>query len=420
MNGSDDDVSEDEMVGQQETGSGSGSSSSSSSGSSSEADDKTDSESSSSEEEVKSPVKKRRTQKTRKTKGKGKSKGPSQAEIEARNERILAEKKEHLKIEGQRLIKQLMETIRAKYGAEMKMGTTPKEAVCLQKYGNFFVKTISSQLTYFENFFNKNLKNLLNLHGSDRFLRRDNLIIKYELSREKVFDCPEDREDALRKIEPCRIYLSNIYNMAYDLCRAAEEKQSKQLELDETFIAKDPNLIRPDIIKLHLSRICFYIATDETHKEKLARIVTHFEEILEMPVRTAANYRKPSQPGQEEGMLKRLTRTLNNAIVERGGSSIPFLEKFDETQAGDLVENLVKAEGTQKVINGLMDALSGKGNIEQVAGTLLSTFAGEETKNNLMNQFKNSDLMSAFTAGTGSPESTNSAVPLAQPEEVDF
>src|SRR3989338_4112537 len=147
------------------------------------------------------------------------------------------------------LVKQAQETIQARYGMTMELGDARPELTCLNRYINIYNNMVPEEhYCYFETLYNRNRSAILNCVKDDRWIRTGRLLIQFG----------EGMKGMERKCELIRIMLSDIFLIACDL----QDSAIKSLDvIDEAFAqaAGGKDLIRPQILLLHLTRIFYHL-----------------------------------------------------------------------------------------------------------------------------------------------------------------
>ena len=160
-------------------------------------------------------------------------------------------------------------------------------------------------------------------------------------------------------VEKCRmirIMLSDIYKMAADLKAKAE----KSLDgIDEKFVKEiaGRDLIRTDILLLHLMRI-FYYLNDGTDKQQLGEIVTHIENDLGVTSKIQVVEESKGTP------IKGLSSIFNLAIdlMKKMGVEPPTgVKQPTEEELGSVLSNVFGDKSTQSAIQTLFSGLQNNG-----------------------------------------------------------
>lgn len=243
-------------------------------------------------------------------------------------------------------VKQAQETIINRYGMSIELGNIRPELVCLNKYLNVYNSMDPSEhFCYFEMLYKRKRDEILNCLKDDSWIRRGNIIIQFG---EGIKGSKKIEE----KLKQVRIMVSDIFKIAYELQKQAE----KSLDgIDEKFaqdvIGKD--LIRPNILLLHLMRI-FYYLTEGSDKEQIGLIVTQLEADLGVTKRTVEN--KEVQPS---GGLSSLF-TLATSMMEKMGYKPPQnMKPPTESEISAVINTVFNNESTQNAIQNMLSSLQG-------------------------------------------------------------
>lgn len=210
---------------------------------------------------------------------------------------------------------------------------------------------------YFENIYNRRRREILNSHQDDRWLRKDRIVIQFG-------DGIKGMEEKTKQI---RIMLSDIFLIACELQASAE----KSLDgIDEQFSqgAGGKDLIRPNILLLHLMRI-FYHLNDSQDKKQLGIIVTQLEKDLGVANKTVGSEpwnSKQSQNTQESnkqnnngGGLSGLFNLATNMMEKMGYTPPNGMKAPTEDEISSVINTVFNNETTQNAIQGMFKSLQG-------------------------------------------------------------
>lgn len=267
-------------------------------------------------------------------------------------------KKSSFDREFRSFVKQALETINARYGTSIEIGQIRSEQVCLNRYFNIYnAMKPEEHFEYFETLYNQNRQAILNMRTDDRWIKKGKLVIQFG---QGLKDLPE-------RCKQIRIMLSDIYLIACDL-----QTQSEKLldGLDEK-LASDvggKNLIRPNILMLHLFRI-FYILNDSLDKEILGKIVTEMENELGVQKKTVGQepWTNPVNqlstlgngvPGTNTGISSIFTMATN-MMTKLGYTPPEGITPPSEAEISNVISNVFNNETTQNTIQGMFSSLQG-------------------------------------------------------------
>ena len=257
------------------------------------------------------------------------------------------------------LIKQAQETIQARYGMSIELGDTRPELVCLNRYLNIYNNMQPQEhYCYFETLFNRNRTPILNCLKDDRWIRTGRQVIQFG----------EGIKGMAEKCKQIRIMLSDIFLIACDLQSQAE----KALDgIDEKYAqsAGGKDLIRPNILLLHLIRI-FYHLNDGTDKELLGAILTQLENDLGVTKKTvgsepwitpsaAITAAGPSIPSAAGSGLSGLFTMATSMMKKMGYEPPPGMKPPSEQEISTVIGTVFNNETTQTAIQSMFSSLQG-------------------------------------------------------------
>ena len=302
--------------------------------------------------------------------------------------------------EFRNLIKQAQETIQARYGVSLELGETRTELVCLNRYLNIYNSMVPQEhYSYFETLYNRNRTAILNCLKDDRWIRTGRIVIQFG---EGIKGMPE-------RCKQIRIMLSDIFLIACDLQQSAERALDG---LDEQIAqsAGGRDLIRPNILLLHLLRI-FYHLNDGADKEQLGIIVTQMENELGVakktvgsepwsaPVSTTAT----TQGATTTGLSGLFTMATN--MMEKMGYKPPAgMKPPSEGEISNVISTVFNNETTQNAIQGMFTSLQGC----QDFGSAIQTVVKNVTDPSTMEAIQGSVMQTAQMAAlnNSSPETS--------------
>jgi hypothetical protein len=274
------------------------------------------------------------------------------------NKNLEAKKKEFVKNSFDReflaFIKQAQETINARYGVSIEFGDIRKELVCLNKYLNIYNNMEPEEhYIYFRKLYNKNRSSILNILNNDKWLAEGEIYIQFG-------DGIKSSREVAEKRKQVRIYVSEIYSIALDLQKKAE----KTLDgLDETIASEvgGKDLIRPQILQLHLWRI-FYHLSDDDDRIQLGKIVTQLENILGVPKKTVNDdmFKSMSQNmSSNTSGLSGLFNMATSMMEKMGYKAPPGMTAPSEREINDVISNVFGNDTTQSAIKNMFTSLQG-------------------------------------------------------------
>lgn len=255
------------------------------------------------------------------------------------------------------LAKQAEETIRARYGEQIDLGSPRAELVCLNKFMATYRRMKPEEFYgYFESLFKHKREAILVSTKDDRWLRKSKIVLQFGAGA----NLPPD---VLEKVKQVRVMLSDIYDIAYDLKDRAE-KLLDGIELRDD-AAGDKDLIRPNILLLHVLRIFYHLLDDGADKDVVGMNVTELEASLGVARRTV---------GQEPWKL--VGRSLSGNAAASGGISKIFqlatsaMERFGikppegmraptDDEVANVIENVLSNETAVNAAQGLFTSLQG-------------------------------------------------------------
>lgn len=255
-------------------------------------------------------------------------------------------------------VKQAQETITARYGMSIEFGDIRSELVCLNRYVNIYNSMDPSEhYRYFETLYNRKRSEILNCLKDDRWIRTGNINIQFGEGIRSTKEIEEKRRQV-------RIMISDIFLIACDLQNQAE----KALDgIDENFAqaAGGKDLIRPNILLLHLMRI-FYHLNDGTDKDQLGLIVTQLEDDLGVGKKTvgtepwkvasqAAAASAPTATGGLSGLFSMATNMMEKMGYKPPAGMVPP----SENEISNVISTVFNNETTQSAIQGMFSSLQG-------------------------------------------------------------
>lgn len=281
------------------------------------------------------------------------------------------QKKKFFDKEFRALFKQSQETIFAKYGASMEYGNIRQESVCLNKYLAVYNNMDPTEhYRYFETLFGQKRREILNTIQDNSWTKGSKIVIQFGQGSSVSKELEQKRKQV-------RIMLSDIFTIAYELQSDAEQNIE---ELGKEFTDGSRDLIRPNILILHLMRI-FYHLNDGSDKEQLGKIVTHFENELGVSKKSVGEDRKslPIETGGLSGLFSMATN-----VMKRMGFETPAgMEAPSESDISNVITSVFNHEGTQSVIQGMFSSLKGCNDIQGAIEAVVKSVSDPETMRNI-------------------------------------
>jgi hypothetical protein len=293
------------------------------------------------------------------------------------------------------LFAQSEETIIARYG-EMKTGDIRDELLCLRRYLEIYEKTDpQNHYGYFETLYNRKRQYILNCLRDDRWIRTGNVTIQFGAGI-KVSKEMEERRQFIK------IMLSDIFLIA---CDVQERTQRSFDGVDEKFIqeAGGKDLIRPNIILLHLMRI-FYHLNDGDDKTQLGVIVTQLETDLGVKNKTVQQAQAPvadiaSQVGASPaaaGGLSGLFTMATNMMQKMGYEPPPGMKPPSENEISSVISTVFNNETTQNAIQGMFSSLQGCQDFGSAVQTVVKNVTDPETMKAIQGSVRETAEMAAL------------------------
>ena len=294
------------------------------------------------------------------------------------------------------LVKQAQETIQARYGVSMELGETRPELVCLNRYLSIYNSmTPQEHYCYFELLFNRNRSAVLNCLKDDRWIRTGRIVIQFG---EGIKGMPE-------KCRQIRIMLSDIFLTACDLQQAAE-KSLDGIDEEIAQSAGGKDLIRPNILLLHLIRI-FYHLTDGSDKDSLGVIVSQLEADLGVTKKTVGSepWISSSSPSSDTqtaagGGLSGLFTMATSMMEKMGYKPPPGMKPPSEGEISNVISTVFNNETTQNAIQGMFTSLQGC----QDFGSAVQTVVKNVTDPTTMEAIQGSVMETAQMASLSNPQ----------------
>lgn len=287
-------------------------------------------------------------------------------------------KKEHFDREFRLLVKQSQETIDARYKCSIEVGQVRTELIFLNKYMAIYEKMSPQEhYSYFETIYNRNRVNILKCREDDSWIRKGKIIIQFG----------DGIKGMAEKCRQIKIMLSDIFLIACDL----QEKAEKSLDDYGEQFSKEiggKDLIRPNIILLHLMRI-FYHLNDGMDKERLGEIVTEFENELGVSKKTAGSepWLKSSESQQTKstptegggGGISALFNVATDMMEKMGFKPPPGIKAPNDQEIATVIKNVFQNDKTQSAMQGIFQSLQGCNDIGEAVQKVVSNVASPDT-----------------------------------------
>lgn len=285
--------------------------------------------------------------------------------------------------EVRKFIAQSIETIKTRYGAVMEFGEVRTELVCINKYLSIYNSMKPEEhYQYFENLYNRNRQAVLNCRKDNLWIIKNKLTIQFGEGTKLAEKCKQ-----------IRIPITDIFTIAFDL----QDKAEAMLDgfEDRTLGGKD--LIRPNILLLHLIRI-FYYLTDGSDREQLSKIISELEDELGVPndKRVAPSLNTVTAPSSDVNPGSAVTGglsglfTMATSMMQKMGINPPEgLKTPSEDEITNVISSVFNSEVTQNAIQGVFSSLNGQQDLGSAIGQMMKGLADpnamaaiQETVNN--------------------------------------
>lgn len=279
------------------------------------------------------------------------------------------------------LIKQSEDTIKSKYGPN----SNRIELECLNRYSSVYKNTDPQEhFEYFQNIYKKKRLEILDTIKDDKWIRLGNINVQFGEGT-KV---SSEMENKRKKI---KIMLSDIYKIALDLQSIAEKTlDGIDDQMANESVGKD--LIRPNILLLHLTRI-FYFLNDDLDKDKLGEIVTHLETVLCVTKRTVIpdSMKIVDQTVNSPGMSNGLTSlfTMATSMMEKMGyKPPPGMKPPSDGEISQVINTVFGNETTQNVIHGMFSSLKDRNDFGTAVQEIIKNVTDPKTLESIQDSVK--------------------------------
>ena len=281
----------------------------------------------------------------------------------------IAEKKKTLfDREVRLLIQQADETLRVRFGTSIELGKIPDELSSLTRYFGIYSKMSPDEhYQYFESVFNQKRREILNTLKDDRWLRTGRIRIQFGQGNKKVEE---------KKI---MIMLSDIFLVACEIQEQAE-KSLEGIAEEHASGAAGKDIIRPNILLLHLMRI-FYHLNDGPDKKAVGDIVTQLETDLGVKNKTvgASSAPPPATQGVTGGGLGGLFNIATNMMSKMGFQPPANMTPPSEGEISNVIETVFNNPTTQNAIQGMFSSLQNCTNFGDAVNTVVQNVTDPQT-----------------------------------------
>ena len=270
------------------------------------------------------------------------------------------------------LIKELEEVINERYGSSEEYGVRD-ELLFLRKYLSVYDRTKPEEhYQYFEALFGRKRPDILKSLDDDSWLRNGRVVIQFG---ELIKNNPELEE---RRKQLC-IMLSQIFNIAIDLQTKAEEMLET---VGESLVqTSNKDLIRPNILLLHLFRI-FYYLNEGRDKQQLGIILTKLEDELGIKKKTVDLFKEtpiPSATGSGASAIGGLYTMAAELMGKFGFAPPADMVPPTEEQIGTVMNSVFSNETTQAAIGNMVASLKDCTDLGSSIQTIMKTVGDPAT-----------------------------------------
>lgn len=243
------------------------------------------------------------------------------------------------------------------------------ELDCLNKFISIYKKLTPPEFyIYFENLWKKH-KTLI-LKSDDDWLKED-----------VVIQLGDHREELKHKFVHHKIMVSIIYASALKLKKVADDTLK---DLSDEY-RQDKDLIRPDILLLHLLRL-FYITTNEKDLEPL---IQELETKLKV-----TNKLITASPVDLNASLDAFVNTISNTMKQSGINLPDNIQIPTASQLIETINSVMNNPGIKSMVSGLTESIK---NNDELAPSLESLFKSM-TSTDSINTFKDTIAKTAEIA----------------------
>lgn len=251
-------------------------------------------------------------------------------------------------------------TIKSKYEAEMELGKEREEYLTLEKYYDVYKKMDASEhYEYFIDLYEVKRIEILGCLKDDRadqWIRMGNIVIQL---------CGKIGKKVEAKFKDYRIMVSAIFLIACDQQLLAEQNLGGGCEED---------LLRPNILLLHLMRI-FYYLNENSDQDILLRIVAVLENQLQVADRITAVVDAVDVEATQSGLgagISGLFELINGGMTNLG---IPIPDSFKKPD-GQTIEKIINTvtndPSTKETFQGMLKNLVNNETVKSLAENIQS------------------------------------------------
>nr|QBK91943.1 MAG: hypothetical protein LCPAC304_02850 [Pithovirus LCPAC304] len=287
------------------------------------------------------------------------------------------------------LMKQLKEVLLAKEKTKILAGKKSQILVLLNKYQQILDKTSPEEhKEYFMKVY-KRYRTVILANKNDRWLRTNEIKIVYGKSRFKIM-------------------LSAIYNTA---CNLADEANKKLKGLPDHAYENATDLIRKDIILLHLYRV-FREFAPEIDQKQLTEIIVALQDTLGLDPETRDLETKSSPPANPMAGFGDMAANLMKGFTENSDGMPDLGKVFSKFLENDALKDVLG-----KVMNNLTESgigTSGGGDsIQQLFSSVSSTLSTPDVNRTITTAIKD-----CLEGPKGIPSETTSHTSPNGPAEI--
>jgi hypothetical protein len=314
-----------------------------------------------------------------------------------------------------KLINQARGTILSRYGSEM--GNMRDEIILMDKYIKIAYGSTRPRdhYQYFETLYNRKRIFIIDcLKESSDHDGKKMMVIDFDWIKggNCVIQFGEGIKAPNKEFEEQRaqlqIRLSDIFASALELQKMTLERL-KGFDSAMVQEAGGQDLIRPEILMLHLMRI-FYHLNDGIDKNQLGKIVTHLEETLGVPMRTVT--KNPVDIGTQTmsgpegtGALSGLFSMATNMMKNMGYEPPAGMKPPSEQDISRVINSVFNNQTTQTAIQGMFKSIQGKADFGSTVQEVIRGVSSPETLN---------AIQESVTQTTGLPPFQNPLIPQDQ------
>jgi hypothetical protein len=262
---------------------------------------------------------------------------------------------------------QLKEVLNANEANKLRIDDKPNIfMVTLERYIKAYsLSEAKEHVEYFENIFNKNRIPILNGLSSDSWLLNGKIKI--------IFG--EGTPSANPRVA---IQLSAIYSIASKLRKEAEDRLEGMPNSDSENCI---DLIRSDVILLHLYRIFRECCKEKQDRDKIVEVIKELEKDLGVGVTSTVNTAVPdtTQNNPFGNILGAATQAFSGM-----GLKLPDGQKLpDGAQMGKIINDLVTSNAAQSLLSNVFGGLQGATSFPDAFAKIATTFQDPKMIDNM-------------------------------------